>query len=344
MPVSVFEARGREGLAEGAFLTLAPNGINALRAIGLADRISALGIPTLGFEIIERPGQAPGAARRDAQPMLAAGALSVTLSRADLLDSAVPRSRSARRRDLLRPCAVRAGAAAGRHRACTSPMARRCTARWVAGCDGVWSRTRRLAFPELARARLHRPYRNRRLRRPAVDAGDRRLHAHGVRRHGVLRLYQGKATGRCSGSIPSRSTRSRRWPSPTRTSLRRWRAACTPAIPSRSGASRSRRFHPARLSGVRHAAFAALARWPRRAARRRRPCGLAACRPGRLDGDRGCGGAGRLPSGCSASCGQAFAAYQRLRQRARRTHRPGQPAHRLAEAGIRAASRCSCAT
>ena len=56
--VSVFEARGREGLGEGAFLTLAPNGINALRAIGLADRISALGMPTLGFEIMN--GRASG--------------------------------------------------------------------------------------------------------------------------------------------------------------------------------------------------------------------------------------------------------------------------------------------
>ena len=67
--VSVFEARGREGLGEGAFLTLAPNGINALRAIGLADRISALGIPTLGFEIIN--GKGKRLARLDeTQPML----------------------------------------------------------------------------------------------------------------------------------------------------------------------------------------------------------------------------------------------------------------------------------
>ena len=87
--MSVFEARGRDGLTEGAFLTLAPNGINALRAIGLADRISALGIATTGFEIVN--GQGKRLARLDeTAAMLGAGALSVTLRRADLLERAVP--------------------------------------------------------------------------------------------------------------------------------------------------------------------------------------------------------------------------------------------------------------
>src|SRR5690349_15819644 len=82
--VTVFEARGRQQLAEGAFLTLAPNGINALRAAGLADRISALGMPTLGFEILNRSGRRL-ALMDERESMRAAGAQSITIRRADLL-------------------------------------------------------------------------------------------------------------------------------------------------------------------------------------------------------------------------------------------------------------------
>src|SRR3954468_23937661 len=82
--VRVFEARSRAELAEGAFLTLAPNGINALRAAGIADRISALGMPTLGFEIINGAGRLLAHIdERDAQR--AAGATSITLKRSALL-------------------------------------------------------------------------------------------------------------------------------------------------------------------------------------------------------------------------------------------------------------------
>src|SRR3954452_19636934 len=81
--VRVFEARGRTELAEGAFLTLAPNGVNALRAAGLAERISALGMPTLGFEITNGAGrQLAHIDERQAQR--AAGATSVTLQRSTL--------------------------------------------------------------------------------------------------------------------------------------------------------------------------------------------------------------------------------------------------------------------
>jgi len=143
--VSVFEARGRDGLTEGAFLTLAPNGVNALRAIGLADCISALGIPTTGFEIVN--GQGKRLARLDeTSAMLGAGALSVTLRRADLLN-------------LLRREAEMLGAEICLNHALNAverqpdgialqfANGERRTAAWIAGCDGVWSRTRRLAFP-----------------------------------------------------------------------------------------------------------------------------------------------------------------------------------------------------
>jgi 2-polyprenyl-6-methoxyphenol hydroxylase-like FAD-dependent oxidoreductase len=56
-PVTVFEARGRDELAEGAFLTLAPNGMNALRLIGADDEIAANGIATTAIEILDERGK-----------------------------------------------------------------------------------------------------------------------------------------------------------------------------------------------------------------------------------------------------------------------------------------------
>src|SRR5262245_39118151 len=82
--VHVFEARSSAALAEGAFLTLAPNRVNALRAVGLAERISSLGVPTLGFEIMNGSGrELAHIDEREAQR--AAGATSVTLKRSALL-------------------------------------------------------------------------------------------------------------------------------------------------------------------------------------------------------------------------------------------------------------------
>lgn len=143
--VSLFEARPREALNEGAFLTLAPNGVNALRALGLAGRISALGIRTLGFEIMNAAG------RRlilldERQSMQQAGAESVTLKRADLLGALLDEA-------LALGADIRFGHALveiqNRLDGVTLGFANGSTAdaAWLAGCDGVWSRARRLCFP-----------------------------------------------------------------------------------------------------------------------------------------------------------------------------------------------------
>ncbi|WP_421915135.1 FAD-dependent oxidoreductase [Mesorhizobium sp.] len=145
LDVSLFEARSREALNEGAFLTLAPNGVNALRALGLAERITALGIPTLGFEIMNAAG------RRlihldERKSMREAGAESVTLRRSDLLgvllDEALALGADIRFGHALaniedQPEGVRLGFSNGAM----------VDAAWLAGCDGVWSRVRRLCFP-----------------------------------------------------------------------------------------------------------------------------------------------------------------------------------------------------
>lgn len=144
--VSLFEARPREALKEGAFLTLAPNGINALRALGLAERISAIGIPTLGFEIMNAAGRQ--LVRLDERAaMRQAGAESVTLRRSDLLGALLDEAE-----------ALGAGLHFGHalSEIATGPDGVRlrfgngaeADAAWVAGCDGVWSRMRRLCFPQ----------------------------------------------------------------------------------------------------------------------------------------------------------------------------------------------------
>src|SRR5262249_18997018 len=52
--VTVFEARSEAGLStEGVFLTLAPNGMNGLRSIGLEAVVAAKGIATRAIEILD---------------------------------------------------------------------------------------------------------------------------------------------------------------------------------------------------------------------------------------------------------------------------------------------------
>jgi len=144
--VRVFEARSRAELAEGAFLTLAPNGVNALRAIGLAERISSLGMPTLGFEIMNGQGrELAHIDEREAQR--AAGATSVTLKRSALLyallDEAEALGVEVHFGHVLTDLKwLDNGVALSFDNGIAVP------APWVAGCDGVWSRTRQLAFPD----------------------------------------------------------------------------------------------------------------------------------------------------------------------------------------------------
>jgi 2-polyprenyl-6-methoxyphenol hydroxylase-like FAD-dependent oxidoreductase len=56
--VEVFEKRTEAELrAEGAFLTLAPNGVNALRSVGLDSKVSGAGILTTGLDIRNERGK-----------------------------------------------------------------------------------------------------------------------------------------------------------------------------------------------------------------------------------------------------------------------------------------------
>jgi 2-polyprenyl-6-methoxyphenol hydroxylase-like FAD-dependent oxidoreductase len=144
--VQVFEARAEKANNEGAFLTLAPNGINALKALGLAERIVARGIPTLGIEILNATGKRL-ALIDERELQRETEAASVTLPRAALLNELLAAAKRAGAEicfDHALKDLQREGAGV-LLRFATGAVAR---AAWVAGCDGVWSRTRRLAFPE----------------------------------------------------------------------------------------------------------------------------------------------------------------------------------------------------
>ena len=59
----VFEARDEAAaVSEGAFLTLAPNGANGLRAIGCFEAVKTNGIDTTGIEILNAKGKRLGLA------------------------------------------------------------------------------------------------------------------------------------------------------------------------------------------------------------------------------------------------------------------------------------------
>ena len=226
---SACSRRGRaRQLGEGAFLTLAPNGINALRALGLAERIAALGMPTLGFEIMNGAGRrlvhhrracsrcarpAPKASRCAAPDLLGrtagrGGGTGAEISFGHALDRARRASRTA--------CVL----------ALRQWRQRSMQPGWpVATVSG--RRRRRLCFPG-APDPLYTGLTGTGglLDLPGVPA-DRRLDAHGVRQESLLRLHEAEATAGILVRSPSRWTRRQRWRRPDPPS--NWRQLGSPA-------------------------------------------------------------------------------------------------------------------
>jgi 2-polyprenyl-6-methoxyphenol hydroxylase-like FAD-dependent oxidoreductase len=89
----VFEARSEAAIgAEGAFLTLAPNGMNGLRAIGCFEAVKEAGIDTTGIEIRNAKGKRLGlAVQRDHDGVF--GAPSITIGRGVLARLLLARAR-----------------------------------------------------------------------------------------------------------------------------------------------------------------------------------------------------------------------------------------------------------
>lgn len=143
----VLERRNAEQVRnDGLFLTLAPNGINALKALGLADAVSAAGWDTAGLAIFNERGKRLGlvdyaAHRHDF------GAPSVTIRRGALggvlLDAAIAAGVDLRLgADLTSLAETDTGVT-------LDVGGARETFDAVIACDGLRSTIRRLRFPEL---------------------------------------------------------------------------------------------------------------------------------------------------------------------------------------------------
>lgn len=91
----VFERREEaEVCREGAFLTLAPNGMNGLKAVGCYDLVRRGGVETTGIEICNARGVRLGNADQGDHES-AFGAPSITISRGSLTEILLKRARSA---------------------------------------------------------------------------------------------------------------------------------------------------------------------------------------------------------------------------------------------------------
>jgi len=148
LEVRLLEARPASSAAEGAFLGLAPNGMNALSDLGLAARVRELGHACTAFRFSNRKGKTLGEIDRSADPARFGHALTL-VRRADL-------------HTLLADEAERRGVSLERGKRLTALDAKNGVARFtdgteveteveadvVVGCDGLRSTVRSLVFPE----------------------------------------------------------------------------------------------------------------------------------------------------------------------------------------------------
>lgn len=144
----VIEKRGEQQLAdEGIFVTLAPNGMNALRGLGLAEKARARGLETRGIAFFNEKGRALGAldygrhAERFAAPSVTIrrGALGAVLLEAARAEGIAIRFGGA----------VEAIAETAAGVTVTSANGTTETFDMLVGADGLRSTVRRLVMPDL---------------------------------------------------------------------------------------------------------------------------------------------------------------------------------------------------
>ncbi|MET3901213.1 2-polyprenyl-6-methoxyphenol hydroxylase-like FAD-dependent oxidoreductase [Devosia sp. UYZn731] len=143
----VFERRNEAQLrSEGVFLTLAPNGVNALRALGLADAVVEAGLLTRGIAMFNERGKKLGLI--DYRTHKARfGAPSVTIGRGVLLGLLLDAARQAGA-DLRLEQDID-GIAEGSDGVGLRSGGALMSFDMAIGCDGLRSSVRRLIFPEL---------------------------------------------------------------------------------------------------------------------------------------------------------------------------------------------------
>ncbi|UYN98156.1 MAG: FAD-dependent monooxygenase [Devosia sp.] len=145
---TVFEQRPQaRSIADGLFLTLAPNGVNALRALGLSDIVAAEGIVMAGLAIHNERGRRLIAVDYSTHATRF-GAPSVTMRRgalqAILLDAA-NRAGLDLRQDMAIDRVAETGSGVTLHDAAGRGEA----FDLLVAADGIWSRARRDIFPAL---------------------------------------------------------------------------------------------------------------------------------------------------------------------------------------------------
>jgi 2-polyprenyl-6-methoxyphenol hydroxylase-like FAD-dependent oxidoreductase len=151
--VTVFEARGEAGLkTEGLFLTLAPNGMNGLRSIGLSAAVAAKGIATRAIEILDERGRR--LAIIDQNDFAATlGAEAVTIRRGALADLLLAGAREAGA-DVRLATAVVEIEQLSDGVTVTTDDGERGRFAVLAACDGLRSKVRPLVFPEFPHPRF----------------------------------------------------------------------------------------------------------------------------------------------------------------------------------------------
>ena len=142
----VFEARESVALAEGAFLGVAPNGMNVLAELGLADQVRAIGHACTSFEFLNARGQRIGVIDRSEDE--AAFGQSLTMVRRGELHALIAAEASRRGIELHYGAKLTALREAPNHVTSTFSDGRELTSSFVVGCDGLRSTTRALVLPQ----------------------------------------------------------------------------------------------------------------------------------------------------------------------------------------------------
>lgn len=143
----LFEMRGRDALVtEGAFITLAPNAMNGLAPLRLADAIMTKGIITTGIEILDERGTRLGQVDQT-DHATAFGTPSVTIARGALMDVLVAACDQAGI-VIHYECRLNRLDDLGDHIQVETQAGQRHDVAWLAACDGLRSQTRKRIFPD----------------------------------------------------------------------------------------------------------------------------------------------------------------------------------------------------